>query len=99
MPMGGSTPMIKRFVARSPRAASGLMYTAGYLGGSLLGLLVGYLVSGTLKSGATALGAGCGALALYVAQRRGIVPEAGELNKPISLFGPRGFHEDGRGPT
>jgi hypothetical protein len=31
-------------------------------------------------------------LALFLAQRRGIVPEPEEMNKPISLFGPGGFH-------
>jgi hypothetical protein len=88
--------MIRRFAVRSPRAASGLIYAAGYTAGGLLGLLAGFLVSGAWKPGAMAIGAGGGTLALFLAQRRGIVPEPNELNKPISLFGPGGFHEDGR---
>ncbi len=88
--------MIRRFAARSPRAASGLIYAAGYTAGSLLGLLAGFLVSGTWRPGALAMGAGGGALTLLLAQRRGIVPEPKELNRPISLFGPGGFQEDGR---
>jgi uncharacterized membrane protein (Fun14 family) len=86
--------MIKRFAARLPRAASGVIYAAGYAAGSLLGFLAGYLVSGAWKPGAMAFGAGCGALSLFLAQHRGIVPEPEELNRPISLFGPGGFHED-----
>jgi hypothetical protein len=46
--------MIKRFAIRSPRAASGVIYTAGYAAGSLLGFLAGYLVSGAWKPGAMA---------------------------------------------
>jgi uncharacterized membrane protein YfcA len=84
--------MIRRFAKGSPKVASGLIYAAGYIAGSLLGLLVGYLISGLWKSGAMAVGAGFGALALFLAQRRGIVPEPEEMNKPISLFGPEGFH-------
>jgi hypothetical protein len=86
--------MIKRFAARSPRAASGLIYAAGYAAGSLLGFLLGYLISGGWKPGAMAFGAGCGTLSLFLAQRRGIVPQPQEMNKPISLFGPAGFHKD-----
>jgi|HubBroStandDraft_2_1064218.scaffolds.fasta_scaffold1635151_2 hypothetical protein len=85
--------MIREFARRSPRAASGVVYAAGYTAGTLLGLLLGYLISGAWKSGAMGVGAGFGTLALFLAQRRGIVPEAGELSKPISLFGPGGFHE------
>jgi hypothetical protein len=88
--------MIRRFAARSPRAASGLIYAAGYAAGSLLGFLAGLLVSGAWKPGAMAIGAGGGALALFLAQRRGIVPEPKDLNRPISLFGPGGFHGDGQ---
>jgi hypothetical protein len=87
-------PMIKQFATRCPKTASGMIYTAGYVTGSLLGLMVGYLVSGTWKSGAMAVGAACGALALFAAQRKGLVPEPEELNKPITLFGPGGFHGD-----
>ncbi len=87
--------MIRQFAKRSPKAASGMIYATGYMGGSLLGLLAGYLISGVWKTGALAIGAGGGALALFLAQRRGIVPEPDELNRPISLFGPRGFHDDG----
>jgi len=39
-----------------------------------------------------AFGAACGALALFAAQRQGLVPKPEELNKTISLFGPGGFH-------
>jgi hypothetical protein len=85
--------MIRQWAKRSPRAASGLIYAAGYAAGTLFGLLIGYLISGTWKSGAMAIGAGCGVLSLLVAQRRGIVPEPEELNKPISLFGPGGFND------
>jgi hypothetical protein len=88
--------MIRQFAKRWPRAASGVIYAAGYAAGTLLGYLVGYIISGTWKTGAMAVGAGCGGVALYLAQRRGIVPEPNELNKPISLFGPGGFHEDRR---
>jgi hypothetical protein len=82
--------MIRQFAKRSPRAASGLIYAAGYTAGTLVGLLAGYLISGTWKSGAAAFGVGFGALALYWAQRRGVVPGPEELNRPISLFGPEG---------
>ena len=85
--------MIRQFAKRSPRAAYGVIYAAGYTAGTLLGLMVGYLISGAWKTGAMAVGAGFGGLALFLAQRRGIVPEPEELNKPISLFGPGGFHE------
>jgi hypothetical protein len=89
--------MIKRFATRSPKAASGLIYAAGYAAGSLLGFLVGYLVSGAWKtSAAIAFGAACGALALFLAQHKGLVPEPEQLNKPISLFGPDGFHVEDR---
>jgi hypothetical protein len=88
--------MLRQFAKRSPRVATGLIYAAGYVGGTLLGLLVGYLISGVWKTGAMGVGAGFGALALFLAQRRGVVPEPVELNKPISLFGPGGFHNDGR---
>ena len=86
--------MIRRFATRWPKAASGVIYAAGYIAGSLLGFLVGYVFSGTWKSGATAVGAGFGALALFVAQRKGVVPEPEQLNKPITLFGPGGFHKE-----
>jgi hypothetical protein len=86
--------MIRQFAKRSPKAASGLIYAAGYTAGTLVGLLLGYLVSGTWKSSASAFGAGFGALALFLAQRRGVVPAPEELNKPISLFGPGGYHND-----
>jgi hypothetical protein len=89
-------PMIRQFAKRSPKAASGAIYAAGYVAGTLFGLLAGYLISGVWKTGAMGFGAGCGALTLFLAQRRGIVPEPEELNKPISLFGPGGFHDDGR---
>jgi hypothetical protein len=88
--------MIRRFARRSPKAASGVIYAAGYAAGTMLGFLIGYMISGVWKTGAMAFGAGCGALTLFLAQRRGIVPEPEELNKPISLFGPGGFHDDGR---
>jgi len=88
--------MIRQFAKRSPRAASGLIYAAGYAAGTLFGLVVGYLLSGAWKAGATAIGAGCGVLALFAAQRKGIVPEPEELNKPISLFGPGGFRDERR---
>jgi hypothetical protein len=88
--------MIRQFAKRWPKAASGVIYAAGYSAGTLFGLLAGYLISGVWKTGAMAFGAGCGALTLFLAQRRGIVPEPEELNKPISLFGPGGFHDDGR---
>jgi hypothetical protein len=89
--------MIKQFATRSPKAATGLIYMAGYAAGSLLGFLVGYLVSGAWKTGAAiAFGTACGALALFLAQRKGLVPAPEELNKPISLFGSGGFHGDGR---
>jgi hypothetical protein len=84
--------MIKRFATEHPKLASGLIYTAGYVGGSLLGFLAGYLISGTWKSGATAIGMGCGLLALAAAQRKGLVPKPEELNKPLTLFGSGGFH-------
>jgi hypothetical protein len=80
---------MRQFAKRSPRAASGMIYAAGYAAGTL----VGCLISGGWKTGALALGAGCGVLALHFAQRRGVVPEPEELNKPISLFGPGGFHD------
>jgi hypothetical protein len=86
--------MIKRFAARSPRVACGLIYAAGYVAGSLLEFLARYLISGVWKPGATALGAGFGALGIFLAQRHGLVPQPQELNRPISLFGPRGFHKD-----
>jgi hypothetical protein len=86
--------MIKEFAIASPRTATGLIYAAGYLMGSLLGLLMAYLISGTLKTGAAiAVGSACGVLALRVAQSRGVVPEARELNQPISLFGPGGYRK------
>jgi hypothetical protein len=87
--------MMRQFAKRSPRVATGLIYAVGYVGGTLLALMVGYLVSGTWKPGSAGFGAGAGALALWLAQRRGVVPVPEELNKPISLFGPAGFHEDG----
>jgi sugar/nucleoside kinase (ribokinase family) len=88
--------MFKQFATRSPRAATGLIFAAGYAAGTLLGLLAGYLVSSAWKtSAAIAVGMACGTLALNAAQRRGLVPEPQELNKPISLFGPGGFHGDG----
>jgi hypothetical protein len=59
--------------------------------------VAGYLVSGAWKTGAAiAFGAACGALALFRAQRKGLVPEPEQLNKPISLFGPSGFHGEDR---
>jgi hypothetical protein len=88
--------MFKQFATRSPRAATGLIFAAGYAARTLLGLLGGYLVSSTWKtSAAIAAGMACGTLTLYAAQRKGLVPEPQELNKPISLFGPGGFHGDG----
>jgi hypothetical protein len=90
--------MMKEFAIASPRTATGLIYAAGYLTGTLLGLLMSYLISGYLKTGAAiAFGPACGVIALRVAQSRGVVPEAQELNQPISLFGPAGFHGDSRG--
>jgi hypothetical protein len=88
--------MMRQFAIRSPKVASGLIYAAGYSAGTLFGLLLGYAISGAWKTGAMGVGAGGGALALFLAQRRGIVPTPEELNKPISLFGAGGFHEDGR---
>ncbi len=87
---------MRQFAKRSPRVATGVIYLAGYAIGTLLGLLVGYLVSGRWKPSSAAFGAGVGALALSLAQRWGVVPEAEEMNKPISLFGSGGFHSDGR---
>lgn len=88
---------MKQFATRSPKAASGLIYAVGYAVGSLIGFVAGYLVSGARKTGAAiAFGAACGALALFLAQRKGLVPEPEQLNKPISLFGPGGFHGEGR---
>jgi uncharacterized membrane protein YfcA len=86
---------MRQFAKRSPRAASGLIYAAGYAAGTLLGWLVSYLISGVWKTGAMGVGAGCGVLTLFLAQRKGIVPEPEELNKLISLFGRGGFHDDG----
>lgn len=87
--------MIRQFARRSPRAASGMIYAAGYAAGTLVGLVVGYVASRAWKPGAMAVGACFGVLALLLAQRKGVVPEPEELNKPISLFGPGGFHDDG----
>ncbi len=86
--------MLRQFAKRSPRVATGVIYAAGYAAGTLLGLLSGYLISGVWKTSAMAVGAGFGTVALFFAQRRGIVPEPEELNKPISLFGPGGFHDN-----
>ena len=89
--------MIRQFAKRSPKLASGMIYAAGYTAGTLLGLLLGYLISGTWKSSAAGgFAVGCGALAVFLAQRRGIVPQPEELNRPISLFGPEGFHNSGK---
>ena len=89
--------MVKRFAKRSPRAASVLIYVAGYLAGSVFGVLLVYLISGFWKmNAAVPFGAGCGALALRLAQNQGLVPEPEELNRPISLFGSGGFHGEGR---
>ena len=52
--------MMRQFAKRSRRAASGVIYAAGYAAGTLLGYL----------AGAMAFGAGCGGLALFLAQRR-----------------------------
>jgi len=88
--------MIRQFAKRSPKVASGVIYAAGYTAGTLLGYLVGYLVSGAWKTGAMAVGVCCGSLALFLCQRKGIVPEPQELNKPISLFGPGGIRDEER---
>ena len=74
-----------------------MIYAAGFVCGTVIGLLVGYWVSGTWKPSSGVLGMGIGTLALALAQRRGVVPEAEELNRPISLFGAGGFQDDGRG--
>ena len=89
--------MITQFANRSPKAASVLIYLAGYLVGSVFGVVLVYLISGFWKmNAAVPFGAGCGALALSLAQNQGLVPEPEELNKPISLFGPGGFRGEGR---
>ena len=88
--------MMREFAKRSPKVATGLIYAAGFVGGTLIGFGVGYLVSGTWKPSSAAFGMGFGTLALALAQRRGVVPEVEELNRPISLFGRGGFQNDGR---
>ena len=88
--------MIREFAKRSPKVASGVIYAAGFVAGTMIGLVVGYLASGRWKPSSAAFGMGFGTLALTLAQRRGVVPEAAELNKPISLFGAGGFHDDDR---
>ena len=47
--------MIEQFAARSPKVATTLIYVGGYLAGSLLGMLVDYLISGAVKTGAAGL--------------------------------------------
>jgi hypothetical protein len=79
---------IRQFATDSPKGASATIYLAGYLIGSLFGASLSYLISGAVKTGAVlALGAGCGPIALGLAQHWGIVPKAEELNRPITLFG------------
>ena len=84
--------MIKRFAARRPKTTSALIYTTGFVGGILLGFLVTYLSSGAWKHGGFAFGTAGGAVAVFLAQRQGLVRVPEERNKPISLFGPGGFH-------
>ena len=89
--------MIKLFGLRFPRTATGLIYLAGYLAGWLIGVLGDYLISGVVKASAgNAFGSSFGVLALGLAQHYGLVPARDDLNKPISLFGPDGYHGDGK---
>ena len=89
--------MIKQFAERSPRLAIAFIYIAGYLAGTLFAVLLGYLIRDAFRIGPTiALGSSCGVLALALAQHLELVPAPEELNKPISLFGPGGFHGNDR---
>ncbi len=89
--------MFKQFATGSPRAAIALIYVAGYLAGSLLGALFDYLISGVVKVSATlAFGTGFGTMAIALAQHWDLIPTPEELNKPLSLFGPGGYHGEDR---
>ncbi len=80
--------MLRQFASRSPKAATAIIYLAGYLAGSLLGALADYLIRARVDSAVvTACGLGVGTIAIVWARHRRFVPEPEDLNKPITLFG------------
>jgi hypothetical protein len=65
-----------------------LYYLAGFAMGTLVGLLVSYLIGKHSLLWASNCGNLGGILAVAWAQYRGIVPSPEEANRPLSLFPP-----------
>ena len=61
-------------------------YFAGFGVGTLIGLLVSYLIGKNSLLGLANCGNACGILALVWAQHRGLAPTPEEVNRPLSLF-------------